>query len=105
MASSGTDPFLAYEMQKARIDDGVTAQVQVEMAAQKQAIARAMKQDNIGALMGNPHMLSAGGSWTRPRSSQGSEHYRMAPENMPPAGAARRQEEEALPLGKASHRD
>jgi len=105
MVSSGTDPFLAYEMQKARIDDGVTAQVQVEMAAQKQAIARAMKQDNIGALMGNPHMLSAGGSWTRPRSSQGSEHYRMAPENMPRAGAARRREEEVLPLGKASHRD
>ena len=72
MVSSGTDPFLAYEMQKARIDDGVTAQVQVEMAAQKQAIARAMKQDNIGALMGNPHMLSAGGSWTRPRSSPAS---------------------------------
>ena len=105
MASSGTDPFLAYEMQKARIDDGVTAQVQQEMAAQRAAIAKAVKQDNIGALMGNPHTLSAGGSWSRPRSSQGSERRQLAPENMAPAGAARRHEEEALPFGKGSYRD
>ena len=101
--SSGTDPFLAYEMQKARIDDGVTAQVQEDMAAQKQAIARAMKQDNIGALMGNPHTYSAGRQ-SRPQSSHGSELSRKAPENMPAAGAARRQDEEALPLGKGSFR-
>ena len=71
------DPYLAYALDRAQIDDDVTARVRGDVAAERKRITEAVNHDNMHSLLGG--YQSSGRS--------GLSAGRLNPSDLPPAGA------------------